>query len=797
VAILCALAGVFSVCLPLAAETPAAAIGKPSTVTEVALSPGGTQVAYLLRVPRPEVVGEDEAEWTELHLVDLEGNSTPLLTGETTLHRIGWTPDGKAISFLARRSGDKHAAVYVFALDRKEMRSLAYHLADIPRNGMGYPEDEEPVRLVYHLGDIYDYAFSSDSDRVAFLAREVATPEEEAEQPVRVWVTDHEDIERHRALELPGSASQLRWSPTGSQLAVTVTWAQPGANRQGEVALLVVNPESGEIDSQFETDGKPLAVAWNKAGDWLALIPPAAPQQSTEGGLRLVRTAEGEAGQLVNLKLPARALAWMDTDTVMFLSGEDHRTSFGRVDRDGSEQRIIFSSDEVVFTDFSLAADGLSAAFLGEPGAGGGEVYFVKHGDTAPRRLTRPHQASPLTAEEIRRRRIDVLLPQALEEHDFDLWLVFTREAARDPMGPDIAADQVVARSAFLFARTPEGFRKVAIVASYDVAPVQESDIYDEVIAYRAEGVKPHLKKLIQKWDPARIAINTSRDVPTADGLTLGMRDYLEEALGPGYAGRFASAQPIVVSFRGRRLPEEVVILREAALYTDKILREALSEEVITPGQTTESDVATYLARRTEESGAAVAFVSVVVGKVRGHGGPSQRVIEPGDLVRIDFGITHRGYSTDVQRTAYVLRAGEAGAPAEIQRMWETCRAATDAAIAAMRPGVTGLSIDTVARQMLIAAGYQGYPHGAGHAIGFDVHDVGPILGPDWPERYGSTVHLKLEKDQTFAVEPILYAEYEGVEINIGLEEDVVVTADGVERLHPRQDELFLIRFPE
>ena len=93
---------------------------------------------------------------------------------------------------------------------------------------------------------------------------------------------------------------------------------------------------------------------------------------------------------------------------------------------------------------------------------------------------------------------------------------------------------------------------------------------------------------------------------------------------------------------------------------------------------------------------------------------------------------------------------------------------------------------------------YKGYPHAAGHPIGFAVHDVGPLLGPDWPERYGSTVWLKLEKDQTFAVEPTLYTNYApaGGEINVGIEEDVVVTADGVERLHPRQDELILIGAP-
>ena len=399
----------------------------------------------------------------------------------------------------------------------------------------------------------------------------------------------------------------------------------------------------------------------------------------------------------------------------------------------------------------------------------------------------------------LRRRRIEVLLPQALAEHGFDLWLIFTRENARDPLGADIGGGEVVARSAFLFARTSGGFRKIAVVASYDVAPVQESGLYDQVIAYRDEGIKPHLKKLLADFDPRRIGINVSRDIPLADGLTVGMRDYLEETLGPVYASRFASAEPLVVSFRGRRLPEEVALLREAATYTDKIMREALSSKVILPGKTSENDVASYLRRRAAEFGASVPFISVVVGPVRGHGGPSERVIQAGDLVRIDFGITYRGYSTDVQRTAYVLRPGETRPPAEIQKMWDTARAATDAAIAAMRPGVTGNAIDTVARQVLTDAGYQGYPHAAGHPIGFDVHDVGPILGPDWPERYGSTVSLKLEKDQTFAVEPLLYADYPpaGGEINIGLEEDVVVTADGIARLHPRQDELILIRLPK
>ena len=216
---------------------------------------------------------------------------------------------------------------------------------------------------------------------------------------------------------------------------------------------------------------------------------------------------------------------------------------------------------------------------------------------------------------------------------------------------------------------------------------------------------------------------------------------------------------------------------------------------MITPGVTTERDVGTYLRSRTAMLGATVPFISVVAGPSRGHADPSSRVIQRGDLVRIDFGITLKGYSTDLQRTAYVLRVGEKTAPPQILKMWEIARKAADLQIAAMKPGVSGNEIDAIARKIFEAAGFEGPPHGTGHAIGFAVHDVGPLLGPDWPERYGTTVFLKMEEGQTFAVEPILYAPYEDIgEIHIGLEEDVVITSSGAELLQPKQASLILIQ---
>lgn len=396
---------------------------------------------------------------------------------------------------------------------------------------------------------------------------------------------------------------------------------------------------------------------------------------------------------------------------------------------------------------------------------------------------------------ELLKERVERLLPPAMENQNIDLWIVFTREESRDPLAEDLAGGTAVARMALLFDRAGGGFRKTAIAASYDVTPLEESGIYDEVISYRKEGIKPHLKQFVEKLNPARIAVNTSRDMPIADGLTVGMRAYLEEVLGENVASRFISSEPLVASFRGRRLPREVEILREAARHTDTLIRDALSRVAITPGVTTERDIGNYLRSRTAMLGATVPFISVVAGPSRGHADPSDRLIKRGDLVRIDFGITLRGYSTDLQRTAYVLRTGEDQAPEPIRRMWKTARRAADLQIAAMKPGVTGVEIDTIARKTLLEAGYEGPPHGTGHPIGFVVHDVGPLICPDWPERYGTTVFLKMEEGQTFAVEPIVYAEYEEVgEIHIGLEEDVVITARGAERLHEPQSDLILIR---
>ncbi|HKD18399.1 MAG TPA: M24 family metallopeptidase, partial [Thermoanaerobaculia bacterium] len=118
------------------------------------------------------------------------------------------------------------------------------------------------------------------------------------------------------------------------------------------------------------------------------------------------------------------------------------------------------------------------------------------------------------------------------------------------------------------------------------------------------------------------------------------------------------------------------------------------------------------------------------------------------------------------------------------------------AAAAALKPGATGTTVDTAARHVVTDANFEEYPHATGHPIGFYTHDIGPLLGPAWPDRYGKMGSYAIERDQTFAIEPALEVELPwmmGGKVGFGLEEDYVVTDKGAEPLGTPQENLILI----
>jgi Xaa-Pro aminopeptidase len=279
-----------------------------------------------------------------------------------------------------------------------------------------------------------------------------------------------------------------------------------------------------------------------------------------------------------------------------------------------------------------------------------------------------------------------------------------------------------------------------------------------------------------------------------ADGLTAGMRDMLAEPVGPELASRFVSSEPIVLSILGRKFPDEIAAIERASVVTQTVLSEVLSPAVVGSG-TSAAAIADAIDERVRALGMDVAFSTIRIGGRSPAGASPGESVGRGDVLTIDCGLVHQGYHSDIQRTAYVLRDDESSAPDAIQAMWDVTLNAQEAAIGALRPDSTGLAVDTAAREVVRAGGFKEFPHATGHSLGQRVHDIGPMLGPDWPG-YGSLVHVRIEPGQVFAVEPMVYESVasQGGEVRMGLEENVVVEPSGPRVFGVPQRQLLLIR---
>jgi Xaa-Pro aminopeptidase len=273
------------------------------------------------------------------------------------------------------------------------------------------------------------------------------------------------------------------------------------------------------------------------------------------------------------------------------------------------------------------------------------------------------------------------------------------------------------------------------------------------------------------------------------------MYEILVDSLrGTPYADRLTSAEPVINALRGRKTGTELERIRQAVAFTDEIFRKTFN--TIHIGMT-EKEVAAYMHEQVTEAGLGFAWpresnpaVNSGPDSPIGHSGPTEIRIQPGHILHFDFGVQYEEYCSDIQRVAYVLRQGETAPPPEVQRGFETIRRAIEEARATMKPGVQGVQIDTIARNIVTAAGYPEYKHALGHQLGRAAHDGGALLGPLW-EKYGDAPRMLLETGQVYTIEPGLDVPGYG---HIGLEEDVVITQHGAEYLGAPQKELILLK---
>jgi len=402
---------------------------------------------------------------------------------------------------------------------------------------------------------------------------------------------------------------------------------------------------------------------------------------------------------------------------------------------------------------------------------------------------------------EIRKKRIKELLPEAMQLAGVDMWIVICRENNNDPLALHIGGENAVGTAAFVFRMGNGRVKSTAFSPWGEATALTELGLHDEVISLDQPGeLWRVLAEKLKEINPDKIAVNSSSH-NIADGLSWYQRRQLEEALGSSLKKRLVSSEELISQWLSVKLPEEVEIMARAGELTVQLQKEAYQRVI--PGKTRDSDIARYIKNRVKELGVEYAWSSehnpaVNSGFVRGHAGPADKIIEPGDFIQIDFGIkVHGVWCTDYQRFAYVLAPGKTSPPREALEKWEKAVLGHRIVLEAIKPGVRGLDVDLTQRGWMEKNGSLPVKWGTGHPVGYWAHDIGPALTGGQRENPPSSSLKTLRAGQTFAFDGFFAWEEERAygkgERQISVEEMAVVTEKGARYLIPPQKELILI----
>jgi Xaa-Pro dipeptidase len=421
---------------------------------------------------------------------------------------------------------------------------------------------------------------------------------------------------------------------------------------------------------------------------------------------------------------------------------------------------------------------------------------------------------NPELRDLIRKSKLNELLIPIMEEYGIGCWVTLTRDPCDDMTNViwerDIQLDPIVEYVGGEGAKTPAAFlfttsgQRIAVVAGGDAKAVEDTGIYKKIVTYAYNREKGHteflekLGKTLRELNPRTIGLNFSEDEGVADGLSYGMKVMFDRAVGPELAARVVSAEKVVISLWNRKVAAEVQLIEKSSRQSAEITLEAL--RMIQPGVTTARGIFDYIRKKIKEEGMAPGWQewwcpTVTVSAFRLGRPPSDKVIERGDLVVINSGFLVEGHMSDLNKAAYILREGEKEPPELVQKLFATGLEATRAAVSKIKPGVTGEEVDRAAREVVKKAGFSEYGHATGHTTGVWVHGLGVILGPPW-KAYGEKVHMKIHKNDIYAVEPSLgaYSEPHGGNLRMHFQEMVIVEENGTRYLTPPLTELILIQ---
>ncbi len=439
---------------------------------------------------------------------------------------------------------------------------------------------------------------------------------------------------------------------------------------------------------------------------------------------------------------------------------------------------------------FQLSCALAAVAFA--PGASGATTGVPLDGQTI---LTHRQQNDIVTAR--LRERFDVLLPGLMERNGIDMWIIPTRENNADPVFPSVSPLTYFSsrRRTILVFFNPGGGRPVE---RYSIGRFDYDRLYTQVPTdndLQYEG----LRKLVEEKKPKVIGIDESDFWNHADGITANEKRRLTEALGSEYAGRMKSAEMLAVGWLEAKTPAQLADYRHVMKVAHRVIQEAFSNRVITPGKTTSEDVVWWMRQRVAEFGLGSWFHPSVTIWRKGDSVVTMKggVIQPGDMLHTDFGVIYLGLSTDTQHLAYVLKPGETEAPQGLRDGLKQANRLQELTLENARIGRSG---NQALHDALAQAKSEGItPQIYCHAIGYYGHGSGPPIGmadnqESVPVRGDYTFHPNTwESIELNVTHPV--PEWGGQAVRFSEEEDAALGESGKwEWIDGQQTKFYLIQ---
>ena len=416
--------------------------------------------------------------------------------------------------------------------------------------------------------------------------------------------------------------------------------------------------------------------------------------------------------------------------------------------------------------------------------------------------------------------RLDTFVPALMRKHGIDMWVVPMREYNEDPVFSSLVAPETFAarrRTIYVFfdkcaaAKTAVSASCVDRIAlggtsqggvfeaRRSTTPVRAAVGGRQAELWGDEQWQA-LKQVIEERKPSVIGINRSTVFAFTDGLSSGELQGMTAALGSTWSSKFKDAEGLPLELIASRLPSEEAFFEKMTALVWQMTQTMFSEKVIVPGKTRTSDLVWWWRQRVNDQGLGTWFQPSV--SVQRQGSTDEKlgadpVIERGDVLHCDVGITVARLNTDTQHNAYVLKAGETDAPAGLQKALANAHALQDIAMSEIRPGRTGNEILQSVLEGMKAKGVDGTMYS--HPIGVNGHGAGPLIGLwDYQDGVPGRGDAKVIPSMWFSIElqattPV--PEWGGQAVRMAQEEDMIIDATGKVRWAlRRQDKLFLIK---